>query len=153
MKIIIRSTKLLDVNQMMKLNQKILPENYDHEYWIEKFHEGKTHSFVATWATLVIGYIFCDDTTIISFAIDEKFRGKGLGKQLLHCCLNTYTKPVRLHVRCSNEIALKLYKSVGFIEEEKISEYYTDPIEEAYLMVHKPTGIRYEEKRKLNVKC
>ena len=151
MKIIIRPTKFLDINQMMELNQRALPENYNREFWSQKFYEGKTHSFVATWATLVIGYIFCDETTIISFAIDEKFRGKGLGKQLLYCCLNTYNKPVRLHVRVSNEIALKLYRSVGFVEEEKMSEYYSNPTEGAYQMIRKLTNIKYEEKRKLNI--
>lgn len=151
MKILIRQTKFIDIKQMMNLNEKSLTENYDREFWNQTFHIGKTHSFVAIWATTVIGYIFCDNDTIISLAIDDKFRNKGIGKQLLHNCLNTYNTPVKLHVRVTNDVALKLYKSLRFIEEEKITEYYVNPTEDAYTMIWKPNGIKYEEKRRINI--
>lgn len=151
MKISLRNMKLHDIKQLMELNQKTLPENYDREFWVEKFHEGKIHSFVAIFAGQIIGYVFCDNDTIISLAIDEKFRNKGLGKQLLGNCLNTYNINVRLHVRVTNNIALKLYESFGFSEEQKLIDYYVDPIEDAYVMIWKPSGTKYDVKRKLNI--
>ncbi len=151
MKILIRQMKLLDIKQVMELNQKILPENYPREFWIENFYKGKTHSLVVIYAGLIIGYVFCDENAIISLAIDEQFRNKGLGKQLLYNCLNTYTTAIKLHVRVTNEIALKLYKSLGFIEEERIIEYYRNPVEDAFSMIRKPNGIKYNTKRILNI--
>lgn len=151
MKIIFRPTKLSDINQMMQLNEKSLAENYQKEFWNMKFYEGKNHSFVAVWATLIIGYIFCDGDCIISFALDEKFRGKGVGRQLIHHCLNTYTNPVKLHVRVTNDVALKLYRSLGFVETETIVDYYTTPTENAYAMIWKPNGTKYEIKKKIIV--
>lgn len=152
MKITIRQTRFLDINRMMEINQKSLTENYEKDFWSTKFYEGKTHSFVAIGMGMVIGYIFCDKDTIISVAIDEKYRGKGIGRQLLNYCLNTYKTPVKLHVRINNEPALKLYRSLGFIETETLNEYYIDPIEDAYLMEWKPTGVKYEENRKISIK-
>lgn len=152
MKLIIRPMTFIDINQVMEVNQNSLPENYPKEYWILKFHEGKTHSFVATMASMIIGYIFCDNNTIISFAISEKYRGKGIGKHLIQNCLNTFQNPVTLHVRITNEPALKLYKSFGFIEKELLNEYYTNPVDDAYLMEWTPTDVLYIGFKKINVK-
>ena len=151
MKIIIRPMKFLDINQVMTINQSSLAENYMKEFWIQKYHEGKNHSFVATLSTAIIGYIFCDNNTVISFAMSEKYRGKGIGRHLMQYCLNTFDTSITLHVRVTNDQALKLYKSLDFVEQELLIEYYTDPIENAYLMQWKPVK-KYEEIRKLNVK-
>jgi ribosomal-protein-alanine N-acetyltransferase len=140
---------LIDVKQVKDLNERSLSENYPREFWIEIFHKGKTHSFVCVFANLIIGYIFCDEGTIISLAIDEKFRNKGLGKQLLYNCLNTYITPVGLHVRVTNEIALNLYKSLNFIEEERVIGYYHS--EDAYSMIRKPSNIKYDAKRVVKI--
>lgn len=152
MKILIRPTKLTDIAQMMTLNQNSLPENYDKEFWMQKFHVCKSHSFVALVSGDIIGYIFADNDSIISFAVDSKYRGKGIGKQLLHHCLNTFTNSVKLHVRVSNEPALKLYSLLGFKETETIKNYYVSPVEDSYVMEWKPTAIKYEEKKKFNTR-
>lgn len=152
MKVNIRPMKFHDITQSQQLNQKSLAENYDRNFWDAKFYAGKTHSFVAIWAGLVVGYIFCDQQTIISFATDEKFRNKGIGKQLLYHCLSTYTTPIHLHVRVTNEVALNLYKSVGFIKQEKLIEYYNDPVEDGYLLIWGPTDRKYYSQSHLKIK-
>lgn len=150
MKIIIRSTKLSDINQMMAVNEITLPENYDKIFWEYKFHEAKQHSFVAIGMGEVIGYIFADDESIISFAILNKFCNKGVGKNLMHHCLNTYTKPVTLHVRISNKRAIHLYESIGFIYSKLITNYYNKPDEDAHEMTWFP-GTKHIEHKKINI--
>jgi len=152
MKIVIKPMKFMDINQVMEVNQNSLPENYPKEFWVLKFYEGKTHSFVVTISCTVIGYIFCDNNSIISFAISEKYRGKGIGKCLMQNCLNTFEIPVTLHVRSHNEPALKLYRTFGFIEKETLIDYYINPVDNADLMEFTSTGYKYEEIRKLNIK-
>ncbi len=148
MKIVIRPTKYHDISQMIDINRASLPENYRVEVWKMKFYEGKNHSFVAIGAGSVIGYILCDEESIISFATAEKYRDKGIGRQLLHHCLNTYKTPIKLHVRTSNEPALKLYRSLDFIEKETIKDYYDSPVEDAYAMEWIPTCHKYVEIKK-----
>lgn len=153
MKVTIRPMKFHDITQVKKVNEECLAENYTREFWESKFHECKNHSFVAVYASDVIGYIFCDNKIIISFAILDKFRGKGIGKQLLYHCLNTLDNPVMLHVRVSNEAALKLYRLVGFQEDKKLIEYYKEPVEDAFEMKWLPdTKNKYVEMKKLKIK-
>jgi ribosomal-protein-alanine N-acetyltransferase len=151
MKILIRQLRFSDINQIVKINERSLPENYHIDYWIQKFYESRVHSFVAIGLGEVIGYIFCDEINIISFVIDEKYRSKGIGKQLMYHCLNTYKFPVELHVRINNQHALNLYKSIGFIETEIIKDYYVKPVEDAYTMKWTPTENKFKENKKLNI--
>ncbi|MDH5807157.1 MAG: ribosomal protein S18-alanine N-acetyltransferase [Candidatus Methanomethylicaceae archaeon] len=81
----------------------------------------------------IIGYSigiirFKDLGHIISIAIDKDYRGKGFGKKLLKETIDNLikmgVKKIRIEVRESNEIAINLYKKFGFIEKEKIKEYY-----------------------------
>lgn len=151
-KIIIRSMKMSDISQAKDLNEASLAENYPREYWLEMFNLGKNHSFVAIFAKLVVGYALCNENSLVSFAVDEKYRGKGVGKALLFNCLNTFSskaklstlstlstlnkgKPiVSLNVRVGNEVAIKLYKSVGFKVTGELVDYYRNPTENAYSM-------------------
>lgn len=137
---------------MMEINLNASYDPFTEAFWTEKFHKSKCHSFVAIGLAEIIGYIFCDEEYIISFVIDEKYRGKGIGTQLIHHSLNTYKKPVNLHVRISNEKAQKLYHSLGFIEIETIKDYYIDPTEDAYKMEWAPSPkTKFEEYKKLNI--
>lgn len=135
MKIILRPMKLIDVGQMMTLNQQCLSENYPRTYWIDTYQKAKNHSFVAVFAKLIIGYVFCNSDTIISVAVSEKYRSKKIGRQLMNLSLNTFDVPVTLHVRVSNDIAIKLYESLGFITNTALPEYYKNPLEDAYTMI------------------
>ena len=139
MKIIIRSMKLHDINQIIVINEGAMAEHYPKESWVCKFYEGKSHSFVAISAGMVIGYIACSASYIVSFAVDSKFRGHGIGRQLLYHCLNTFESPVYLHARVNNATALRLYQSLNFIVRETLHDYYVSPIEDAYLMEWKPS--------------
>ena len=75
---------------------------------------------------------------ILSFAILESFRGKGLGKDLLIHFLNQLKgqkfSSVKLEVNTNNQKAIELYESLQFKIESKIRKYYQDN-SDAYLMV------------------
>jgi [ribosomal protein S18]-alanine N-acetyltransferase len=152
MKILIRQAKFSDLSQIDALNRKSLAENYNREFWIEKFNLGKDHCFVAICANEIIGYIFCDQGFVISFAVHELYRSKGIGQELLHHCLNSMNNKIKLHVRVSNEAAIKLYKKIGFTEEERMKNYYLSPPEDAYLMKwEKSLSVKFTERKKMNI--
>src|SRR5271157_5474079 len=89
-KVVFRQAKLSDLPKMKILNEKSLQENYDYEYWKAKWDTHKQHCHVALNCNDVVGYIFADDKTIISVAIDEKYRNKKIGTELLKHVLNSY---------------------------------------------------------------
>ena len=75
-------------------------------------------------------------------AVKKEFRGKGLGKSLLKFCLNKCKiygpYYFELHVAVTNEIAINLYKKLGFeTVGEIVKNYYNNdkpPDNDAYLM-------------------
>jgi hypothetical protein len=73
MKVVIRLAKFMDIPEIIKVNLECLPENYDRIFWNQQFYIGREHSFVAVCGD-IIGYVFCDEQSIISFAVQEKFR-------------------------------------------------------------------------------
>jgi [ribosomal protein S18]-alanine N-acetyltransferase len=77
---------------------------------------------------------------INSLGISEDYRNKGIGKQLLVSLLSMMKeqniKKVILQVRESNEIAIKLYKKMEFIQVVMMEDYYPDG-EDGILMIYK----------------
>ena len=122
--------------EMKEINEKCLPENYDISLWelFISYH----NSFVLYADSVVIGYCLCgNDGSIASFAILSDYRGRGYGKKLLGVALDHLRKKfdrVFLQVRVSNNTAISLYKSVGFIINKTLFMYYGDG-EDGYEMV------------------
>ncbi len=77
---------------------------------------------------------------ILSIAILQEYRGRGLGKKVLTHFLSTiqrlnYTS-VKLEVNVDNHKAIKMYEEFNFKIESKIRKYYQDG-SDAYLMIKK----------------
>jgi len=76
---------------------------------------------------------------LISIAVLEEYRGRGIGKALLAETIRALrdhyrVESVYLEVRVSNERAIGLYKKFGFRVGRRIPYYYRDG-EDAYVMV------------------
>jgi len=142
MKVKIRPMKQHDLPYVKQLNEQCLPENYPQNLWLALFTTsgGRSHSYVAAHGTGIVGYIFGTKSGhIISFAVDEKYRKKGLGKSLIQCCLQSYAKVsggilIKLNVRTTNEPAIALYEKFGFQIAAQVMDYYKNPVEDAYEM-------------------
>lgn len=135
-KIIVRLATRKDRLGIREVNEKSLPVGYDEKTW-ETMISQKL-SFVAVASGLVVGYIVGNkDGCIVSFAVLETYRGKGLGKRLMlqfieHMREAKY-KQLILRVKVSNTIAQKLYLSMGFKQISILDKYY-DNKEDGYLM-------------------
>ena len=91
----------------------------------------------------VLGYIgmwnILGEGNITNIAVLPEQRGKGYGKKLL-CEMLRYGKThglsfLTLEVRASNEIAINLYQSCGFLEVGRRKRYYEGK-EDAILMTY-----------------
>jgi len=140
-KIVVRGYKLLDIFKIKNINEKSLSVNFGYGTWYDIYKRNKKHCFVAMDNIKVVGYLLADNNHIMSIAIDEKYRNKGIGKYLLLHCLNSYvntnSRIVSLNVRKGNNIAINLYKSIGFYENKVLSSHYSNPVEDAIVMHYK----------------
>jgi ribosomal-protein-alanine N-acetyltransferase len=86
----------------------------------------------------VVAFSIGEDGELLNVAVDPKFRGKGLAGQMLDAALiELGARSVRtafLEVRESNSAARALYKSRGFIEIGRRSNYYRRPVEDALVL-------------------
>lgn len=141
-KCVIRNMKFNDINSVIELNTKFLPENYEKEFWLQIFNKYKIHCFVASISNTVVGYILSGELngnkSIISIAVDSKYRNNNIGLNLINHCLNSYNynDNIKLHCRKNNK-AYHLYKKCNFIVDELIEDYYINPTDDAYVMSNK----------------
>lgn len=86
----------------------------------------------------LIAHVVLDESHIVSLGIDPACRGRGLGRVLLEDLLRIARVEniavVTLQVRSSNEIAQRLYRSVGFKMAGVRKHYYSDNGEDAITM-------------------
>ncbi len=149
---IIRAGEIEDSEALFKISKSIIsereyfitvPEEFEmtleqhREHIRELLNKEKETLFVAEIEGLVVGSIvFRSQTTkrqshigTISMSIDKEYRGIGIGKALLKSLLDWVEKSpviekVCLGVFSTNDRAVSLYKSMGFIEEgRKVKEF------------------------------
>lgn len=137
-----RQATVDDIKAIDKLNRAILPENYNRKTYEVHIDLYPTLNWVAVSDTQIVGYVLVQiedkvEAHITSIAVDPNHRRSGIGKRLL---VNTLiaAKKIRLlscslHVRVSNEAAIKLYEGLNFNKIRVKTNYYEDG-EDAYLM-------------------
>ena len=90
----------------------------------------------------IVGYagawLVYDEGQITNIAVLPSARGKGYGskltKQLIDECFSRGMHEIFLEVRISNLAALAMYRNLGFSVKGIRKEYYSEPMEDAYIM-------------------
>jgi [ribosomal protein S18]-alanine N-acetyltransferase len=141
-----------DLPSVVEINIASLPEHYS-DYFFESILKELPESFiVAETDQMVVGYIMCKiefgfsnfrklgfvkKGHVVSIAVLREYRGKGIGKSLMLEAINGLavrkTDEIYLEVRVSNDLAVKMYQSLGFLIKSRLRSYYRDG-EDAYLM-------------------
>ncbi len=87
---------------------------------------------------MLVGWFIVDELHVATIATHPEFRGQGFGKSiLLHALLSAKEEGAIksfLEVRESNEVAQKMYRDFGFVEDARRAGYYKDNGEDAILM-------------------
>lgn len=150
----IRQCASEDIPTVIEINMKTLPEHYSDYFYYEVLSEHPETFLVAEIGGKVIGYIMCrieygfshlkrlglaHKGHIISVAVLEEHRGRGLGSELIDLAQQELTKKActecYLEVRVSNGGGIELYKRMNFEVVGKLDSYYRDG-EAAYLMAN-----------------
>ena len=83
-------------------------------------------------------WISFNEAEVMNVAVDENFRGLGIGKklfaELIKICKNRGATAITLEVRPSNLPAIKIYENFGLKSVGRRKNYYDNPTEDALIM-------------------
>jgi ribosomal-protein-alanine N-acetyltransferase len=148
-----REFTIKDLDQVITINKKCLPENYPSGFFID-IYERFPKSFLVSEIVRskeVIGYIMgrierglsnygfrlTKKGHVVSVAVLHEYRKNGVGYDLVSRSLEAMrdygATEFVLEVRESNIAAIALYKKLGFENSKTLKGYYSDG-EDAYLM-------------------
>jgi ribosomal-protein-alanine N-acetyltransferase len=146
-----------DIESVIMINSKTLPEHYSDYFYFEILSEFPDTFLIAELSGEVVGYIMCRveygfshlrrlglarKGHIISVAVLEEHRGKGLGTRLITTAHQEIMKKsgseCYLEVRVSNSQAVSLYEGLGYKVAGKLESYYKDG--EPALLMAAPLG-------------
>ena len=105
-------------------------------------------SLVADAEGAVAGYVFArilaDEGEVLNLAVGEKFRQRGVGRQLLDAVFGLFRKrgvrTAYLEVRTSNAPGRAFYQNMGFREVGRRRAYYDKPREDALVLAREIDG-------------
>lgn len=80
-------------------------------------------------------YTVLDEMDIVRVAVLPEYRRQGIAAEMLKTVLAEKQGTVYLDVRESNHPAISLYKFLGFVDTGVRKNYYTNPTENAILMM------------------
>ncbi|HEY5039532.1 MAG TPA: ribosomal protein S18-alanine N-acetyltransferase [bacterium] len=133
----------VDLPQVVEIEKISLPSPWSKELFEEELKRDVAYYFVMEEEGEVAGYMGYweapQEAHIINLAIAPKFRGRGLGGQMIEYCLEFARKRgaglATLEVRESNEAARKLYEKCDFRVVAIRKKYYSDNQENAVVMI------------------
>jgi [ribosomal protein S18]-alanine N-acetyltransferase len=148
----IRRCEERDLSSVVNINMATLPEHYSDYFFESLLRELPEAFIVAEVDDKVIGYIMCKiefgfsnfrklgfvkKGHVVSVAVFDQHRGKGIGKALMlegiNGVLSRKSDEIYLEVRVSNTQAIRMYQRLGFQIKSRLRSYYRDG-EDAYLM-------------------
>ena len=149
----VRVFKTDDLERVMQINAKCLPENYSSYFYRDLYTKYPETFLVAEADGEIQGYIMCRIERgwskkgklsparlchVVSIAVMENYRRKGIGNELIvqamargrrvYDCNEGY-----LEVRVGNEPAIGLYSKLNFSKVKRNYGYYLDG-EDAWVM-------------------
>ena len=141
--VVLRLMKLSDVHQVLQIETASFASPWKREHFLHELRENRwAVNWVVETRSRVVGYacVWCihDGLKINNIAILGAKRGRGLGRWLLLSVLGDAIargcRTATLEVRPSNEAALALYRTHGFVEIGRRQGYYATEGEDAIVM-------------------
>jgi ribosomal-protein-alanine N-acetyltransferase len=149
MQVRIRKVKPADVERIIEIER-----SWQHlSHWSEDSYyrlvndDGFTASFLAEVedasghpfiAGFVIFHVAGSNCEVYNIAVDGRHARTGIGKQLMTTVVNEslkrYASKVLLEVRKSNASAIRFYEGFGFKVLGERKNYYSNPVEDAFVM-------------------
>jgi ribosomal-protein-alanine N-acetyltransferase len=150
-----RKAREEDIDGVININSEALPEHYTLSFYSSILTTNPDTFLVVDYNGKIVAYhmgrieyafslkgkkLFIKKGHVISIAVLEEHRKKGLASALMQMALDQFRKNgceiSFLEVRASNENAINIYKKNDYNIAERIKGYYNDG-EDAYVMEKK----------------
>jgi len=134
-----------DIKSVVEINMETLPEHYSEYFYYEILSEFPETFLVAEFGGAIVGYVMCRieygfshvkklglarKGHIVSIAVKEQHRGKGVGTMLMRASQDAMVikdaTESYLEVRVTNDEAVALYRRLGYAVTSRLEAYYKD---------------------------
>lgn len=140
----LRKMKVEDLPSILEIEKELFSSPWKEEDFLFELTQNPfAHYTVLLEQDEIVGYIGYwlkePYVEITNVAVRSSYQRQGYAKKLVASCIEEGIKSgsaiFTLEVRFSNIPAIQLYESFGFKSVTVRKNYYTDPIEDAYLMM------------------
>ena len=125
----VRDMVLSDVSHISFIEQQVTPHPWRESQFIDS--HAKHSCLVLEQDNSVVGYaiyhVVVGEAEILNIAVAPSYQSQGYGRQLLDYMVDIVSNQAErffLEVRVSNEKAIQLYESIGFVEVCLRRNYY-----------------------------
>lgn len=141
--IFFRKMALNDIKEVVRIEKNSFTTPWPEASFMAELANHHSRPIVALAADELVGYacISCiiDEGHILTLAVRPEMRRRGIGRAITEYSLSELSamgcSKCYLEVRRSNSAATGLYESLGFRESRIRKGYYTNPKEDALVMV------------------
>lgn len=138
----IREMKPEDVPQVIDIEKASFSDPWSFGSFMEDINLDFVYDPVYEENGRILGYGSCwmmpDEAHIANIAVREDMRHMGIGRKIVENMLKEAEKRgeerALLEVRVSNESAINLYESFGFVKIYRSKRFYEDNNEDAFIM-------------------
>ena len=120
---------------------ELLENDVSRQWVVEVQDAGEAPNVIG----MIVVWLILDEAHIATIAIHPDYRGRGLGRQILITalreCAAQGARSATLEVREHNQIAIDMYRKLGFMVAGRRKRYYQDTHEDAILMTLEYPGL------------
>ena len=138
----VRTMRPMDLEAVMRIERRSFSAPWEESTFRGLLRRPSAALLVAEVGLEVAGYsvmwFAADEGEIGDIAVHPEMRGTGIGRTLLLECISVAAargiRSLFLEVRETNDVARRLYATVGFCVVGVRKLYYTEPVEDAIVM-------------------
>ena len=132
-----------DMQRIMEIEKETISPPWTHGWLLEEIYNDDSLFSLAVEGDAIIGFVIlrrvADESELFQIAVDAAYRCRGIADSLLGAALewarDCGIKSIFLEVRESNAAAIALYAKHGFRQTRRREDYYTEPVEDAVIMM------------------
>lgn len=141
MDFVVRKMREEDITQVAKIEAMTFTEPWSEQSFLSELKNPQATILVAEANGEIAGFAdmreICRECYINNIAILPQYRKMGMGTALMVGLQNACTENaefITLEVRESNNVAISLYKKLGYVQVGVRRDFYREPTENASLM-------------------